>query len=160
MRKCLLSVMVVFLVANVATCFASQSMRGDSGVAYTASGTDEKYTNLVRQGMLLENQGKLPEALDKYSQASRIKRYEAESYYVLLDIGRVQYKKGAYAAATKTLTEFLKRIEIELKVQRSEIIPPDGVFIQPYTETGLKALLADMAEAEALLIASRSRLAR
>jgi hypothetical protein len=49
-------------------------------------------------------------------------------------------------------------MEIELKVQRGEMVPPGALFIPDYTEEGLRKLMADKKEAEALITASQARL--
>lgn len=81
------------------------------------------------------------------------------SYYVLLDIGRVQYKLGRYKAAITTIEDYLQKIIIEIKVEKGEMLPPGGLIIPAYTEQGMKELLSDKQEAEALLQASKARMA-
>ncbi len=80
------------------------------------------------------------------------------SYYVLLDIGRVQYKLGQYNAAITTLEDYQKII-IEIKVEKGEMIPPGGLIIPAYTEQGMKELLSDKQEADALIKDSKARMA-
>ena len=123
------------------------------------SAADDEYDVLVADGRKLEGLGKFRQALQKFHRASQVKRYEMPSYYVLLDIGRTQYKLGKYAEAVKSLEEYLRAIEIELKVERGEMMPPGGLIIQGYTEQGFKQLSENKAEAEALIVASKSRLA-
>jgi hypothetical protein len=81
------------------------------------------------------------------------------SYYVLLDIGRVQYKIGDCKAAIRISEDYLEKIAIELKVQKGEMMPPGGLIIPAYTEQGIKEILADKAEAETIIAASKARLA-
>lgn len=126
----------------------------------SASSTiDAPYSEQVSRGRTLEQKGKHAEALKEYREASQIKRYELESYYVLLDMGRVQYKMGEYSGAIITLQNYLTNLEIELKVIREEIVPPSGMYVPIYRDAG-KALLGDKAEAEALIAASKAMKAR
>lgn len=155
-----LSTGLLFLLLSVTFIHPVQG-QGDgakSSATYPVDKIDSKYRGLVQRGRMLEAKGRLSEAQAAYEQALVVKRYEAESYYVLLDIGRVQYKRGAYAAAVKTLTDYVGKMEIELKVQRGEMVPPGALFIPGYTEEGLRKLMADKKEAEALITASQARL--
>ncbi len=120
---------------------------------------DDEYDVLVADGRKLEGLGKFGQALQKFHRALQVKRYEMPSYYVLLDIGRTQYKLGKYAEAVKSLEEYLRAIETELKVEKGEMMPPGGLIIPGHTEQSLKELSENKAEAEALLVASKSRLA-
>jgi len=120
---------------------------------------DKEYANFLAKGQQLEKQAKLSESLSQYNNALRVKRYEMPSYYVLLDIGRIQYKLGQDKAAITTLEDYLQKITVEIKVEKGEMLPPGGLIIPAYTEQGMKELLSDKQEAEALIQASKARLA-
>lgn len=117
---------------------------------------DAPYRTRVEAGMAQEEAGDLVAALAAYLDASRVKRYEAESYYALLDAGRVQYKLGRYRDAIENLTVVVSKIEHELQVAREEAMPK---FLVPgFTVKSLLDLMDAKAEAEALITASRARL--
>lgn len=117
---------------------------------------DAPYRTRVEAGMAREEAGDLEGALAAYLDASRVKRYEAESYYALLDAGRVQYKLGRYRDAIENLTAVLSRLDHELQVAREEAIPRFPV--PGFTVESLLDLMDAQAEAEALITASRARL--
>ena len=158
MRVLLVIAMLVLLISSPGLSFADELQKSATPINSATDPVDKEYTTLVREAAVLEGRGALSKALAKYQHALRIKRYEAESYYVLLDIGRVQYKMGKYESAVQTLTEYLEKINGELRVLRGEAIPPDGVFIPAYTEKGLLRLFDNKMEADALVTAGRARL--
>lgn len=154
--RCALGALTAFVLT---ACTDADETARNAGPAKSAiDPADTHYSSLTQQGRQLEAQGKLSEALEKYREARGVRRYERESYYALLDIGRVHHKLGEYATAARNLTEYLNHVEIELKVLRGEMVPPSGVYVPDYTERGMKNLLADKLEAESLLADSRSKI--
>jgi hypothetical protein len=102
----------------------------------------------------------LARSLIKYREALAVRRYELESYYVLLDIGRVEFRLGNFTGAIRSLEEYLGRIDAEMKVLRGETMPQGGTYVPDYTQAGMEALLSDRAEAAALIVASKASLDR
>ncbi|MEE8118236.1 MAG: hypothetical protein V3T39_01630, partial [Gammaproteobacteria bacterium] len=76
---------------------------------------------------------------------------EIGTYYVLLDIGRILYKLGKYEKAKDVLTEYLERTEIDVKVERAEMLPPGDYRAWGFSPELFEALLTDREEAQVLL---------
>lgn len=76
-------------------------------------GGDKAYSNSFFQGYRFEEQNNYDKALMNYNKALNIERKDLPSYYVLLDIGRVLYKKNNCGESFKMLSEFRRKIEDE-----------------------------------------------
>lgn len=75
---------------------------------------DKRYFDLLKTGSALEKAGKLNEALKIYYTSLSIERYEAYSYYAMIDIGRIYLEKNNYPAAIFFLKSYILKVEREL----------------------------------------------
>lgn len=131
-----------------------------SGSAHIDPGSvqEKEYRRLVNEAKMLEENKSFAEAIKKYQQALRVNRAVAPSYYVLFDIGRLQYESRQFSAAIATLKSFLSNVEMELRSQKGVKPPPDGFMVADQTQEHLNKLLADKAKAAMLIRKSEAML--
>jgi len=68
---------------------------------------DMQYFDLLKKGKELEQANKLDEALRIYYTSLSFKRYEACSYYAMIDMARIYLKKNNYPAAIFFLESYI-----------------------------------------------------
>jgi tetratricopeptide (TPR) repeat protein len=151
MKTAIYSLCSVFLfIVAISACGADVTINNDTP-------GDKEYYGLIEKGSAFEQKGDYENALAYYKKALKVDRFELPSYYVLLDIGRVQHKMGEYKSSNETLKEYLKHIEIEIKVESGEMLPPVDYPGYGYTEEGFKKLLSEKAEADALIAVNHQK---
>lgn len=110
---------------------------------------EKGYQSLVAEAHSLEKQGELKLAIKKFKDASEANRYFVPSYYVLMDIGRLQYELGLYNEARNSFEELVKNVDMEFKYQGGRLEPPStGFMVEDQSEESKKEILAFKNEAE------------
>lgn len=149
MKKTSFTCIAFFIAATLTSaCGANPAVNGETP-------GDREYYDFIEQGIALERLNDYENALAYYNKALNVNRFELPSYYVLLDIGRVLHKMGRYSLSVDALEEYMKHIDVEIRVERGEILPTPNYPGYGYTEKGYEKLLSNRAEAEALMEANK-----
>jgi len=108
MKKNIVSIIFIYIIISINLLYAKDDKPN------TIDLQDKKYHELIAKGKKLENSGALEGALKQYFISLCIERYEACSYYAMLDIARVYLKKKKYPEAIHFLKEYISKVEDEL----------------------------------------------
>jgi len=108
MKKIIISVIFICIIISINILYAKDDKPD------TIDLQDKKYHKLIAEGKKLEKRGALEEALKQYFVSLCIERYEACSYYAMLDIARVYLKMKKYPEAIHFLKEYISKVEGEL----------------------------------------------
>lgn len=133
---------MLLLVFTFIFGIAVHSLVADESTHDSIALQDKKFHDLIEKGRQLEQAGKLDEALKKYYASISIERYEAYSYYAMIDIGRVYLRKKVYPAAIYFLKSYISEVENELA---------PGTPFAGLTDKARKELIASKSEAEKML---------
>ena len=108
MKKIIVSVILIYIIISINLLYANDDKPD------TIDLQDKKYHELIAKGKKLENNGALEGALKQYFVSLCIERYEACSYYAMLDMARVYLKMKKYPEAIHFLKEYISKVEDEL----------------------------------------------
>lgn len=136
------------------TCSAS----GDGQKATQGADGEQEYFRHIEIGVRQEAELQFIDALKSYRSALATPVFELSTYYVLLDIGRVEYKMGRYRDSVATLESYLRSIAVDIDVHTDKALPPPGYRLWGFSREGFQGLLLDKSEAESLLRAAKARL--
>ncbi|MGA1826370.1 MAG: hypothetical protein ACMUIP_17075 [bacterium] len=112
MRHFFSNIIYIFIIINI--LIFDNFLYANSKKSDSINLQDKKYYELIDKGNELENTGKLEGALNKYYISLSIERYEACSYYAMLDIARVYLKMKKFSEAIYFLKDYISRVEDEL----------------------------------------------
>ncbi len=111
----------------------SECLPMEMGTKDSIENQDVQYNDLLLKARALETNGDYSEALELLYISICIERYEACSYYGMLDIGRIYLEQKQYAKSIYYLKNYIKEVD-------GEFLPgsPCGAYSSEQTKVELK----------------------
>lgn len=105
--------MLLALIALI-ICLFSNSVHAAKKITCYLEDEDKQYFDLLKKAKELEQANKLDAALKIYYISLSFKRYEACSYYAMIDMARIYLKKNNYPASIFFLESYIEEASNEI----------------------------------------------